>query len=179
MARNLEGSWTVNRVNALIRNQINPKIAYGTNARPHANTPVGWFAGTTAGHGALAVNSNVTGNANAANLNAMIRNYTRLFSNICRKRMVIYYNNNGSLQVWSDATGIGNFVSGVAAGNIGSPGTEFSAARDTKEAELDTHLTAMYNSWWAQAGNRTVETLTHTVCHTSCHSNCNCNRGRR
>lgn len=179
MARNLEAAWTVNRVNALIRNPINDRIAYGTNRLPHANAPSSWFGGTTAGLGALAVDSNVQGTAGAAKLNNMIRNYTRLFNRICRKRMIIYYNNNGSLQVWSDVTGIGNFATGVAASAIASPATEFRAGSDIQEAALTSHLNSMYNSWWNNAGNTTVQTLTYTVCHTSCHSNCNCNRGRR
>lgn len=179
MARNLEAAWTVNRVNALIRNPINARIAYGTNNIPHANTPSSWFGGTTAGLGALAVDSNVQGTAGAAKLNNMIRNYSRLFNRICRKRMIIYYNNKGSLQVRSDVTGIGNFATGVAASAIASPATEFRAGSDIQEAALNSHLNSMYNSWWNNAGNTTVETLTYTVCHTSCHSNCNCNRGRR
>lgn len=179
MARNMTAVHVVNRVNAIIRNNINGHINWGTNVIPHANIPAAWFGGTTAGIGATTVQAAVQGNAQAAKLNTMIRDYTRLFRNICRKRLIVYYNNEGTLQAWFDQTSIGNFASGVPAANIASAGTEFRAGTGIKEVELENHLTAMYNSWWSQAGNRTVETLSVTICHTQCHSNCNCNRGRR
>lgn len=178
MASNLSSVQTVNNINSLIGQRINAQVQFGTNNMP-ANSLPGWFGGGTGDIGYIAQgHANVVGNAGAQRLNDLVAYYTGLFARMCRKRMVIYYNNNGVMDVIGDTTGVGNFSSWPTWALTGL-GTELVAGRQINYNDIVNHLNRMYTQWWNNAGGPVVETLTNTVCHYSCHSNCHGNRGRR
>jgi len=177
MPSDTSGQHVINLTNSLIGQAINGQVSWGTNAMPGNSNPA-WFQGPTNEIGYLGPGLQAfVGDMGAVSVRDAILYYSSLFNRMCRKRIVIYYNNNGALQPILDQTAIGNFVNGV--GQAASIGTDPQPGQDIYLANIQNHIQEMYNRWWALAGAPTTEILTNTVCHTSCHSNCHDNRGRR
>lgn len=174
----IENNETIDVVNSLIRDRVVSNISWHNAAYP-ANSIPSWFNATGyPGIGKIDYgNVGVEGDVDASNLNGMIAYFAGLHAHIRRVRIIIYYNNNGALQVLSDQNAVGIMATYQSYSHTlpqqvveGTP-----AAR----ADLVNLCNAQYNNWLANAGNPITQTLTNTVCHTNCHSNCHSNRGRR
>ncbi len=173
------------QANAVIRNNANAGISWGTNSFP-AGALAGWFGGTTAGRAdALGAGNIAAGNLSASNVSAVLRNFTNQFAAIRRTRIVVYYARNwgedyrySALDVQYDGTAIAH-----TAYPAGSPGNNASLPGLSAGANASwSNLAAGINNLWAQYNEmcrNTTLTLTNTICHSSCHDNCHCNRGRR
>lgn len=177
MASDINSNQAINLVNAILGQQINSLVSWGTNNYP-ANSLPQWFQGPTNEIGYLAAgNPGFTGDVGAAKLRDTLINYSALFNRMCRKQIVIYYNNNEVYEVLANQTSIGNFANGV--GQAAWLGSAPAPLTDISLAGLQNHINELYARWWNVAGAPVSEVLTNTVCHYSCHANCHDNRGRR
>lgn len=168
----------INLVNSLINTKIINRVWWNKDSYP-ANSLVGWFNSAAAPVvGPIAFpHANLDDNINASNALELIRFYSGLHASIRRVRIIIYYNNNGTLSVTSDNTAIGSMATGIGYNLVGL--NDIAANTPVTRDGFITFCNAHYNNWNANAATPTTETLTNTVCHTSCHSSCHSSRGRR
>lgn len=164
--------------NSILKNNMNSGISWGTNNYP-ANSIPGWFAGTTAGVDFTATVAHFqAGKPSASQTVAVLRNIANVFGGVRTTRIVIYYNNNGNLQVQYDGTAVANTIYGVgdfaSQANLGGLGVNTPLSLNMFNAAC----LALWNVYVANCRNQ-VLTLTNTVCHTSCHVSCHSSRGRR
>lgn len=168
----------VNSANVLIRNQCNAGISWGSNNYPSGSL-AGWFAGTTAGNQALfdlnnpAFQQQPTGRAMTNALNAFVGN----FAYIRLMRIVIYYNNNGSLQVRYDGTAVAHSTEPVGGLTADLPPT-INTGDLLSLGQVNDYCQRLFNRYNSAARGSAI-LRTNTLCHTSCHSNCHGSRGRR
>ena len=182
------GQEALDAINSLIHDRILARVSWWRSNYPqHANPQ--WFSdlgypsvGTVQpGH------DSVVGPIDASDMNDLVSYFSGLHAHIRKVRIIIYYNNNGSLQTLSDQTAVGIMNSYFGYNLILPEQMSQGLSIDYSDGNSPGaggksfigYLNAQFNNWAANAGNPVTQTLTNTVCHTNCHSNCHSNRGRR
>lgn len=172
------GQEALDVINSLVHDRILGNVVWW-NANYPANALPAWFSNL--GYPSLGEvqpgHDSVVGNVDASDINDLLAYYSGLHVHIRRVRIIIYYNNNGTLQVRSDQNGVG-IMNSYYGYNLTLP-QQVAKDTDVTRAGFVGLCNAHYSNWQANAGNPITQTLTNTLCHTNCHKNCHSNRGRR
>lgn len=164
--------------NAIMVNNMNSGISWGTNNYP-ANSNPGWFAGTNGGVAfAAAAGHFQAGVPSPSQTVAALRAIANNFGGIRTTRIVIYMATDGAATPIYDGTAVANTIYGV--GDFAAQANLSMVAQNT-DMDLNVYNTACNALWSAYVANcrNQVLTLTNTICHTSCHTSCHSSRGRR
>lgn len=194
-----------NIINSYLRNRLEGRISYGSNSYPSDFGDPNYGGNTGIQVGDFDANWLPAGPVKAEPVVANIANYVRNWARVRSIQFLSYYNNNGSLSVRQNVTGITRLSSSIAltrtqaavsnanstagawsAGDYVDPylhgidtrqWTAIVAGENATRSEVINYCDRVYNHI-VSLSNSTLR-ITKTFCHSNCHSQCHANRGRR